>query len=399
MSAPRKAVTNSPWRYRRFRFLVLLALILAGANPGHAASSGTVNRKQSVRLHHIRNRINQVRDSLRLDRGLEGHLQIKVQRSEQKLAQGRRALQRIDARIKGVDRSLHQAEDKQHEAQKRLDAERAALASQLRAAYMEQSRDSLPLLLSAQDPGLVGRMLDYYGRVARERAARIRAVRAQLDRLTKLARRVQSRRRRLVQLKRKRQAAVLVLQQDRKARANAVARLKARIAGHRETLRHLEVARKQVEQLLNSLRPVLQSAPYVSANHVPFSRLKGRLPWPMHGPILAHFHTPEDDGRLHWQGLWIGAPEGTPVHACAQGRVVYVGWISSYGLVVLIQHGNSYFSLYGHDENVDVHIGEMVNSGQIIARSGKTGGHDRSGLYFELRHGNQVLDPARWLTD
>lgn len=399
MTLPRKAALQRLRRTWHFFPLALLVLSLAKAAPVHAAPSPAMTRKQSVRLHHIRHRINQVRDSLRRDQGLADHLQLEVQQSEQKLARGRRALHQIDRHMQTVDYSLRQAKERQRKAKAMLDVERAALASQLRAAYMEQDRDPLRLFLSAQDPGLVARMLDYYAYVAQARAARIKAVRQQLTQLTKLAEQVRNRRRRLARLQRQRQAAVLALQRDRQGRAGAVARLKARIASHQETLRHLEVAQRQVERLLNSLRPVLQSEPYTIGAHVPFARLRGRLPWPVRGPILAHFHAPEDDGQLHWQGLWIGAPEGAPVHACARGRVVYVGWISSYGLVVLVQHGNRYFSLYGHDENVEVHPGDMVDAGQVIARAGKTGGHDRTGLYFELRHGNRVLDPVRWLTD
>lgn len=399
MSVPRKAITRCIWSDKPIWLFVSLILTLSGVGSGRAVAAAATTREQSVRLHHIRDRINQVRDSLHLDLGLEGRLQIRVQQSEQKLARGRQALQKINSRIKVIDQNLRQAENRRQEAQARLDKERALLASQLRAAYMEQDQDTLQLFLSSRDPGLVGRMLDYYGRVAQARAAQIKAVKEQLNRLEKLAQQVRNRRHRLIQLQRKRQAAVRALQKDRADRADAVASLKARIASHREALRHLEIARKQVEQLLNSLRPVLQSEPYTVGNHMPFARLRGRLPWPIRGPILARFHAPEDDGRLHWQGLWIGAPEGAPVHACARGRVVYVGWISSYGLVVLVQHSNSYFSLYGHDENVDVHVGDTVDAGQIIARAGKTGGHDRSGLYFELRHGNRVLNPARWLTE
>ena len=393
MIMPRKAATGGR-RYPRWLLASLLSLLLPVITTVAATQSP---KDQSADLHRIRTRIEEVRQTLKHDRGLQGRLQRSVQRTEQQLQGAHAALTSITAQLSRENGKLAQARARRLAAAQTLRKQKTALAQQLRAAYMEQSRNRLQMLLSARDPGLVARILDYYAYVARARMKAITSVRQQLAQVSALEQQVKAERSRLIALQQKRQRAVALLQQDQRARTAAVVQLKERIAGKAATLQHLQAARQRIQQLLESVRNALKEEPYAPGNHEPFARLKGHLPWPLHGKILARFDAPEADGRLHWQGIWIAATKGTPVRACARGRVVYVGWLSSYGLIVLLQHGGDYFSLYGHDNSAQVRVGDTVRAGQVIARAGDTGGHDRSGLYLELRQGSRPLDPRKWL--
>lgn len=113
--------------------------------------------------------------------------------------------------------------------------------------------------------------------------------------------------------------------------------------------------------------------------------------------MIARFGDSKAGGHLQWEGRWIAAPAGTAVHAVAPGRVVYVGWMYRYGLIVVLDHGDNYYTVYGHNQSVYVRSGEHVRAGEKIATAGKSGGHETTGVYFEIRHGSKPLDPGVWL--
>ncbi|MGH8561457.1 MAG: murein hydrolase activator EnvC family protein, partial [Nevskiales bacterium] len=119
--------------------------------------------------------------------------------------------------------------------------------------------------------------------------------------------------------------------------------------------------------------------------------------WPLRGPVLARFGAPKAGGKLSWRGLWLEAPAGTPVQAVARGRVVYVGWMHSYGLIVIVEHGNNFYSLYGHAQSTSVSLGDLVLPGQVLALAGDSGGHEKSGVYLEIRNGKNPVNPQQWL--
>jgi murein hydrolase activator len=129
----------------------------------------------------------------------------------------------------------------------------------------------------------------------------------------------------------------------------------------------------------------------------PFSGQRGKLPWPARGKLIARYGQPKAGGKLSWKGHWIGAAEGAPVRAVARGRVVYVGWMHRYGLIVLVEHDGGYYSLYGHAQSATVSVGDSLRAGQVLARAGSTGGHEQPGVYFELRKGTKPIDPRQWL--
>jgi len=127
-----------------------------------------------------------------------------------------------------------------------------------------------------------------------------------------------------------------------------------------------------------------------------FASLKGRLTVPVSGSVAARFGTRRGQGPS-WKGMFIKAPEGAEVRATGAGRVVHADWLRGYGNVIIIDHGGEYLSIYGNNSALLKRAGDMVKSGEVIASAGNTGGNEESGLYFELRHRGQPLDPAGWV--
>jgi len=127
-----------------------------------------------------------------------------------------------------------------------------------------------------------------------------------------------------------------------------------------------------------------------------FESLRGRLPAPIAGKVVARFGAKRGDGPT-WRGMFIKAPEGTDVRAIAAGRVVFANWMRGYGNLIIVNHGGEYLSIYGNNQTLMKQAGDAVKPGDVIASAGNTGGNEESGLYFELRHLGKAFDPAGWV--
>ncbi|MDN5874431.1 MAG: peptidoglycan DD-metalloendopeptidase family protein, partial [Sinobacteraceae bacterium] len=298
-----------------------------------------------------------------------------------------------------ADAKLKETRKQQAQVEAQLELQRRTLASQLRAEYMLGGRSHLHVLLSTSDPGLGGRLLADYGYVAQARGDAIATVQGQIQKLADLEARVQSQHKSLAALEGKRKQALVDLQAEQKHRKKAVAALTARVEDKSAELDALRASEKRLKRLLVSIRKQLAEVPkqdqYISGKA--FGHQRGHLVWPARGKLLARYGALRAGGPLTWKGLWIAAPQGAPVHAAADGRAVYIGWVSSYGLIILLQHGHGYYTLYGHVASAVVKLGQDVKAGQVIGKAGDTGGYPDSGVYFEIRHDNKALDPGKWL--
>lgn len=403
MATLRKARVSSarathPFRPRLLTFgLVAMTLLgLSSMQPAAASASGKVKQK-TADLARIKAEIAKASRSLSAARGKRSRLSTRLQQAEQKLSRGRAELASINRQLKVQEHRAAKARRAHARAAQALQAQQKILANQLRAVYLLGDQSRLKVLLSAQNPALIGRLLGYYGYLRRAQTARVEQVQQQVRQVAALQRKASQARDHLKALQTTRRHTVETLRGDKKTRARALSALDAKIAGRSKHLKYLRASEQQITTLLDSLKSALTPTPYVAGNHKPFGKLKGELPWPLHGKVLEHFGAPKAHGRLRWKGVWIAAPEGAPVRASARGRVVYVGWISSYGLIVLLQHGSGYFTLYGHNATAAVTVGMNVEAGQQIATAGDTGGYRRSGVYLEIRHGNHALNPGQWL--
>jgi septal ring factor EnvC (AmiA/AmiB activator) len=256
----------------------------------------------------------------------------------------------------------------------------------------------LRLLLNQDNALRLDRIATYYDYLRRARLGYIDNINASLERLTALRDQLAQQHSQLQALKNRQQQAVAALEATRAQRQRMVRELAGRIVNNLGEIKQLQGSEQQIQQLLQSLRDALADVPLDAGNDKrPFPQLRGRLPWPVRGQLLASYGQPKAGGHLAWSGIWIAAREGTPVHAVAKGRVVYVGWLQRYGLIVILQHEDGYYTLYGHNNAVLKTAGEWVQPGEVISQAGATGGYEQDGVYFELRKGTDPLNPSQWL--
>ncbi len=273
---------------------------------------------------------------------------------------------------------------------------RASLARYVRAAYATGRQDQFKLLLNQENPATLSRALTYYAYFNRERAERIHALAMDLQNLADIENSITRDTARLARLQEQKATARERLAAQRQRRRDVIARLGRELGDQGARLERLRQDEQTLAELVAGLARELADIPADQTRQVPFRTLKGKLPWPSAGKIRHRFGTPRGSGDLSWKGVLVMARPGTPVQAISHGRVAFADWLRGFGLLMIIEHGDGYMSLYGHSESLFKDVGDWVEAGEIIGKVGDSGGREMSGLYFEIRHLGTPVDPTRW---
>ncbi|MEY2920844.1 MAG: hypothetical protein RL261_2149 [Pseudomonadota bacterium] len=386
--------------------LALLVLLVPG--PSMAAAKQTPAQKEAE-LRKLNQRIEKVRKSVNDDVQKRDKLSVQLREAELGVQSARKELDQIRAQLLTAESRVRELEAEQARREKELDGERAELAGELRTAYVNGREEQLKLLLNQEDPANFGRMLAYYGYFGRARAERIRGIQDQLEHLTLVREKIVAEKSRLESLEQQREQRVTDLKSSQDKRAQAVSAIDRQIKARGGELKQLQSQARSLENLITELRkaiersqqaqPTRKGSPGAVAQQAPFEPLRGKLPWPVQdGTVLAKFGQPRAGGSMRWQGMLIGTVRGARVRAPYAGRVVYGDWLPGMGLMLVIDHGGGYMSLYGHNEELFRKVGENVAAGDVIGSVGDSGGHSQPALYFEVRRGKTPVDPQTWLT-
>jgi septal ring factor EnvC (AmiA/AmiB activator) len=286
---------------------------------------------------------------------------------------------------------------RQIEEHRSLDQELTVWADLIHTAYVMGRADRLRLLLNQEDTAKATRILSYFAYLNRAQLSRVDAIRIQIERLTRLTSEAQRESARLLELAGDQEAVLAQLEQAKTERAEVLRQLEESIASRTLDLRSLERDAQALRQLVEHLRQRAQMLAELEIQRDPFKARKGRLGWPLLGShVLAEFGAPKKDTELRWDGVLLAAREGDEVRAVYDGRVLHADWLRGFGLLLVIDHGDGYMSLYGHNEALLKEPGEWVATGEVIALSGKSGGRDEPVLYFAIRHNGRPQDPAAW---
>mgnify|MGYP000271255249 CR=1 FL=1 len=354
-----------------------------------------IKRKQAD-LESLRERIQSIENNLSKVREDRGSLAKAVQETEQAMSAMSTAIRELDEKAKTHEKESEKLTVERDRIQANLEKQLDLLGLQVRSSYVSGRQQKVKMLLNQEDPALLGRLLAYYDYLVDARSERIEAIQLELLALIDLESALQKELERLQGLREERAEQLAALESKRDERNTQLTSLEKEISSSGKELTQLKQQEKALENLIQALKENLQ-IPAEFHNAKPFANSKGRLPWPMRGQLLARYGQRKYGSRLTWNGIWISAKTGTPVRAVSTGRVVYVGWLHRYGLIVVMEHPGGYYSLYGHNQEATVAVGESIKAGHILARAGDSGGHRRSGVYFEIRKGKLPVDPIAWL--
>ena len=351
------------------------------------------------------------RHDLQLLRAREAALQQRLDRTLRERSHALDALRLSEDRVARAGRALHQARALLRRSEGRVRAlmaraaslrateaqERRAIDRQAVAAYAAGREGAVQLLFSQKDPRFLARMMMYYGYVLRARARRLAALKdtASALRQTIAAAAAETRK-----WRERARAAAAQAQRFRGAlarRAQVVRRLDRQAqSGHARllTLRRRALRLRTLVRRLRRLPKVPGPMPHLVG---PFARFRGRLPMPIPArySALRMARAPGHLGR--WEGVLIPGRFGEDVRAVFSGRVVYANWLRGYGLLLILENGGGFMTLYGHNQTLLKRVGDVVSEGEVIATVGDSGGFSRPGLYFDISHDGQPLDPLAWL--
>ena len=268
------------------------------------------------------------------------------------------------------------------------------LADQLRSAYMMGREDRLKLLLNQDDPTRISRLLLYYEYLNRDRVLKLSNYQSELNELGRIENEHLRKSKQLAALLGRKKNEQKNLEQVRSTRNQVLASLDRELKNKGDKLSHLKANEQKITNLLLSIQRIMENFPLDESPSLPFHKMRGRLTWPVNGKLIKRFGARRIGGR--WDGVLIGATEGTPVRAISRGRVAYSDWLRGYGFITILDHGDGYMTLYAFNQSLYKEVGDWVDTGEVIASVGRSGGRSKPGLYFGIRKSGEPINPLTW---
>ncbi len=373
----------------------MLAFALMTLPPLLLAENDTDEMEDPSMLDAVRDRIQSISSDLLSARSRSEKLQQELRRTEIAIGRESLKLKEIDGKIKRQNDRLRHLATVLDGHEQTLAEERRYLAMQVRSAYMAGRSNYLKLLLNQEDPAKVGRVLAYYDYYNRARIASIYEIKEKVDLINTLTAKIESETQGLEKLKAQQLAKNRELAAYRESRNMVLVQLETDIAQKDLELQKLLEQEQKLSALLNKLEQEETSADFFE-DIPPFGTLKGQLDWPAKGKLLTRFGSERRAGNLKWQGVKIGTDAGKDVRAIHSGRVLFADWFRNLGLLIILDHGEGYMSLYGYNQSLLKKPGDWVLAGETIAYAGNSGGQDIPGVYFEIRHNGKPLNPSLW---
>lgn len=353
-------------------------------------------RPPAQELEQLRTRIQLLRDDLNTVRGVRRDARVQLTGIERNIAAAARQIRKIRQDLALNTQRLQELIVQRRQLHASLARQREVLSEQIRASYMAGRQDYMKMLLNQEQPAHVGRVLTYYGYLDSARREQIESVIQQMNRLSTVEEAINTENENLVSANTRlagEKASLVALQSERRA---ILYRIDQDLNDKTQRLENLAADEQRLSELLRRLPAELADIPADINVKGAFAKSKGKLPWPINGRVSAAYGAPRGAGNLRWQGVLLNAEEGAEVRAIWRGQVIFTGWLNGYGMMVIIDHGDGYMSLYAHNQSVIKEVGDWTEANEVIATVGDSGGQRQSGLYFEIRHNGKPDNPVQW---
>ena len=387
------------------RQLWLAAVIAGGLFPMVSIGAGTDTlsdkiEKERKTLDQLKDQIEEKRKQAdeagkKRDSLLQG-----LQSLDERLVQYRQAHQEISRKLRKKDQEIDTLTRQMSSLREDIDERRDAILARLRIQYMEGRLGHWKTLLASDSYGDFQRRLLYLSAVSERDYALMETFRADVEQMQRAEQQREEARTKMLTYKQsteKHLNDIKALKKDKRVYLTSITHEKE---SYERALEELERSASRVDSLLRELenrrRAAMVKPP---AGSLPRG-LKGLLPWPAEGNVVTYFGRqkhPTFNTYVQRKGIEIRTPEGSSIHTVMPGTVVYADWLKGYGLVIIIDHANGFFSLYAHASKILTSVGTQVTAGQAIGETGDTGMTGENTLYFELREGADPVDPLQWL--
>ena len=383
--------------------LSLILLILMAAPQGEGANSSSIKdeiTQERLRLQELNQKITETNKKASKIKKEHGSVLKNIEKLDRRLYRQKKARTRLNKQIKQKDQELANLSIKISELSKNVRTHRDAISARLRLLYMEGRTGYLKPLFAAKTFADASQRMNYISWIVQREHQIVRQFQQDLAKQEQLNEEQIKAREELLNLQEETQHTIQEISGLKRKKRTVLVSLSKKKDTHERTVEDLKRSAEQVDSILKALDQRFQLAQ---------SRLRkkpGKLPslgsflWPVKGKIVSFFGRqkhPSFDTFINKKGIEIQAREGSPIQSVSSGKVVYADWLKGFGLVVIVDHTNGFYSLYAHASKLLVAEGNSVTTGQIIGETGQTGITEKDALYFELRKGTTPIDPLKWL--
>ena len=370
------------------------AWLVLGWTVCHTADNPTRQETES-RLNALKAEISDLQKDLERARTTLSDEQTALKAADLEIQKSALQLRALESTRQGHERELSVLHNERRSYLDSIEERRDILAAQIMAAYRLGRESRLKLVLNQDSPALLSRTLAYYDYFSRSQAMQISELRQVLKTLDEMQVKINLELSALDDIQKSQQKVLDEMTQQRDQRKTVIDGLSSQIDNDETRLTELQRDRQDLEKLLERLSNALADIPTDIAQQNGLLGLKGDIPMPVKGRVRRAYGQPRTAG-LSWQGWLINAEIGSDVKTIAYGRVAYSDWLRGYGLLMIIDHGDGFLSLYANNESLLREVGDWVEPGSKISTVG-TSPLNGDGLYFEIRKDGKVLDPAAWL--
>jgi murein hydrolase activator len=369
----------------------LFALLLIGAATLAVADNGNTQRQ----LDTLNEKISSLKKSISKQQTDRSNTAKALRTIEKDIGTLAAKLHHTSNRRDQQQRKLAELETRQGQLRQKQQSQKKLIAEHVRHAYTLGKESQLKMLLNQENPEKLSRTLTYFDYFNRARSEELIKYRDTLSELDSLKPAIEAEAQALAQTSSELQRQQQALLQQKQQRARALAGIDREIVNTNSSLNMLDKERKSLESVLQAVEREITNIA-IPASYKPFKDMRGKMPWPVRGKPLNRYGASRQGSAVTWQGIQIAAKEGDAVMSIHNGRVVFADWLRGAGLLIIVDHGGGYLSLYAHNQSLLRTEGDWVKGGEAVATVGNSGGQRQAGLYFEIRYKGQPTDPRRW---
>ena len=347
-------------------------------------------------LAKLKKDISLLKSSLEEFKGKRSKFKKALKTSELAIGQIGRKISAIKGQVARQEKLLTNLKQRQQTLRQDSMQQQGLIAQQIRIAYQLGRQKKIKVILNQEDPATVNRAITYLDYFNKARISLMTEFAATISELNNLEPTIIEEKGRLENSQLDLADQYSSLKQQQSTRENAIAALNATISSKGAQLSDAEKERTRLEKLLKAVEEAVANLK-LPADYKDFAQRKGQMKWPVLGRISNSFGTPRTEGGMRWQGVTLKAKSGNNVRAIHHGRVVFADWFGSSGLLIIVDHGEDYMSLYAHNESLLRETGDWIRAGEPLATVGVSGGQMEPALYFEIRHNGKAINPKYWI--
>lgn len=371
-------------KYAASVFLLLLSTLLI-------ASPQSEQKKQ---LDALRDRMQQVEKTLRLKQRTQTQEEKQLRQIDKRLNASSKKLHVLNKKLAVTRKNIKGLHVEQKVLKKGINKQKSLLGKQMKSAYLMGQQQRVKMLLNQEEPDRMSRVMQYYDYFNQARLKSVKQLESDIAVLLLVEEKLAGKQHELTSFVSAKRLENETLAKAKKQRKAALSQLNRQIKTSSQELAELKENEKRLTNLLASIQQAVNNIPVPTQASKPFRVLKGKMNWPTKGRILKRFGSARKSGR--YDGVVISANEGAAIRSISNGRVVYADWLRGYGLLMIIDHGANYMSLYAFNEGLYKEAGDWVRRDETIGTVGVSGGQNKAGLYFSIRKNGKPVNPVHW---